>query len=258
MIDSLKIEHIDIVDSTSSELKRRILSSSVETCSILIAESQTAGRGRRGRTWLNTEDALMMSVAIPVGELNSKDLPLISHAAALAVFNAISQLDGFDGLNNSGIKWPNDILLEGKKICGILSEIVNNTCGIMHVIIGIGVNVNADSFPSGLLQPITSIKQVFGYLIDKNLLCERIIIELLMRLEILLSNNSCDLIAEYRKHCITLGKAITVYPNSNYSYEAFANDVDSEGRLIIIDSSGREDHVNSADVSVRWAITSNN
>lgn len=250
------IERINEVDSTNSELKRRISASDVEVCSAVVAEKQTAGRGRRGRTWINTDDALMMSISIPAININSNKLPMINHAASLAVFNTISRLDGFRDSGNTGIKWPNDILLDGRKVCGILSEIISNTREIPHAIIGIGINVNADSFPEGMIQPVTSIKQFIGRSTDKYDLGESVIKEVLKKVSMLSNDESKALIYEYKQKCITIENRITVYPNFLEPYEAFAEDIDNFGRLIITKDDGIVTVLDSADVSVARSINS--
>lgn len=251
MINTPSIERINEVDSTNSELKRRVSVSAAGVCSAIIAERQTAGKGRKGRTWINTDDALMMSVSIPVSKINSDKLPMISHAASLAVFNSISQLVGFCVSDDTGIKWPNDILLNGKKVCGILSEIVFNTCEIPHAIIGIGINVNAESFPEGMIQPVTSVKQFIGRSADKYDLGECVVKEVIKILSLLENDESEALIDEYKQKCITIGNKITVYPNFSEQYEAFAEGIDNSGRLIIINNDGIKSVLDSADVSVR-------
>ncbi len=254
MINTPFIERINEVDSTNSELKRRVSVSDSEVCSAIITERQTAGKGRKGRTWINTDDALMMSISIPVSKINSDKLPMISHAVSLAVFNSISQLVGFCASDNTGIKWPNDILLNGRKVCGILSEIVLNTCEIPHAIIGIGINVNAESFPEGMIQPVTSVKQFIGRSVDKYDLGECVIKEVLKTVSLLENDESKALTDEYKQKCITIGNKITVYPNFSEPYEAFAEGIDNLGHLIIIKNDGTVTILDSADVSVRRPI----
>lgn len=244
------IERIYEVDSTNSELKRRVSASNVEMCSAVIAERQTAGRGRKGRTWMNTADALMMSISIPVLTLNPDEIPMISHAASLAVFNSISQLEGFCDSTDTGIKWPNDILLDGKKVCGILSEISTNSCGIPHAIIGIGINVNAESFPDGMMQPVISVRRFIGRSVDKYALGKYAVNEVLKKTSMVANNEGIALIEEYKHKCITIGKAITIYPNFSDPYEAVAESIDNFGRLIVIKHDGTMNALDSADVSV--------
>ena len=252
MISTPFIEWIDEVDSTNSELKRKVSISDVATCSVVIAKRQTAGKGRKGRTWMNTADALMMSISIPVSTINTDKIPMISHAASLAVFNSISQLDGFNGLDDTGIKWPNDILLGGRKVCGILSEMVINACEIPHAIIGIGINVNAESFPEGMTQPVTSVKQFIGRSVDKYDLGKCVIKKVLKMVSMLANDGSDALIDEYKHKCITIGNTITVHPNFSEPYEAFAEGIDNLGRLIVTKNDGIVTALDSADVSVKW------
>lgn len=255
MISIPYIERINEIDSTNSELKRRVSASKVEVCSALIAERQTAGKGRRGRMWVNTDGALMMSISIPVSKINPDKLPMVNHAASLAVFNSISQLDGFCVSDNTGIKWPNDVLLDGRKVCGILSEIIINTCEIPHAIIGIGINVNADSFPEGMIQPITSVKQFIGRSTDKYELGECVMQEVIKGVSMLVNDECKALIDEYKHKCITVGNKIMVFPNFSEPYVAFAEEIDKFGRLIVMNDDGVTTVLDSADVSVRRLTT---
>lgn len=247
----MKIEHLHTVDSTNQELKRRVEACAPNVFAALRADYQSEGRGRRGRTWINTRDALMMSAAVPIGDVNPESIPLVSFAAALAAHDAI--FDGRQACSSerTGIKWPNDVLLDGKKVCGILTELVRSADGVIHAVIGIGINVNEDSFPTDLLQPAVSMKQFFGVETDKGRLADKLLDSLLKRIE-QLKKNEDTIIDEFCGSCININRTVIVHPNFEEPFEAYASAVDECGRLIVNKSDGSIQRISSADVSVRW------
>ncbi len=252
MIDIAVIEHITEVDSTNTELKRRIsLMTEMPEYMAITADKQSSGHGRIGRVWSNTDGALLMSVALPTNGLSGKELPMLNYAAALAVFDSISELDSIGNIVSIEIKWPNDILLNGKKVCGILSELVKNAIGEIYAVIGIGINVNADVLPDELLQSASSLKASFGYSIELESFKKVLLKMLLQRTKILISGGREMLLREYKKRCITLNKRIIVHPNFGKSYEAFAVDLDMYGRLLIKNVEDELILLDSADVSIR-------
>lgn len=140
---------LESVDSTNSYLKRIIKADGLTKGLAVMAKSQTAGRGRLGRTWLSNGDTLCMSIAVK--NEYAEGLTLL---AALAVYEA---LKGFCSDKTLQVKWPNDIICEGKKLCGILCERVET-----YTVIGIGVNVNDKSFDREIEHKATSLYLLSG------------------------------------------------------------------------------------------------
>jgi BirA family transcriptional regulator, biotin operon repressor / biotin---[acetyl-CoA-carboxylase] ligase len=141
----------DSIDSTNIEaLKQVRLGADEGLC--VVARQQTAGRGRQGRFWSSPMDAgLYLSVVLrPTFEI--KDVPLITLTTAIAVSDALTELGA-----GPDIKWPNDVLIKEKKICGILAETTDTDRGLA-VVVGIGINVTSDSFPSELAESATSVE----------------------------------------------------------------------------------------------------
>ena len=131
-----KVEILSTVDSTNLECKRRIREGR-ELPDLLVANEQTAGRGRLGREFESPEDSgIYMSLHL-LPCLQAEDMVLITSAAAVAVCRAIRAVTGDEPV----IKWVNDIFLHDKKICGILAEAITGSDGRIHVVLGIGINV---------------------------------------------------------------------------------------------------------------------
>ncbi|MBR3988414.1 MAG: biotin--[Clostridia bacterium] len=142
--------YLESVDSTNSYLKRIIKESGLSKGMAVMAKSQTAGRGRLGRSWLsNPRDTLCMSIGVKNDYAEGFTL-----LAALAVYEALKP---FCSDKNLQIKWPNDIIAENKKLCGILCERVDE-----YTVIGIGINVNDKSFVSEIEHKATSLYLLSG------------------------------------------------------------------------------------------------
>lgn len=130
----------------------------------LTSEQQTAGKGRRGREWVspfgkNIYYSLMITL-----KNGSQQLEGLSLTIGLAVLDTLHKI----GLKSAGLKWPNDLLVNNKKLCGILIELQGDPADICHVVIGIGINTNMSSAPSTIDQPWTSLQQELGQLINRN------------------------------------------------------------------------------------------
>lgn len=136
---ALPIYHYSILDSTNAEAKRRGTAKSA----VILADRQTAGRGRLGRQFFS-EGGIYTSIILPAESLSFSPM-LLTSAAAFAVCRAV-RAAGFD----AKIKWVNDILLDGKKICGILAEAMSGENGISGFVVGIGINIGNPDFPSEL------------------------------------------------------------------------------------------------------------
>ena len=143
------IRHYNCLDSTNEEARR--LSRAGETGPLWIAaRRQTAGRGRRGRSWVSGEGNLFATLLISAPQPNSSQLAFV---AALACAETIAH---YAPKSRVTLKWPNDVLLEGKKVCGILLE------GLGNGALAIGIGINIAQFPAGTEYPATSLDKVTG------------------------------------------------------------------------------------------------
>lgn len=157
------------VDSTNAEALRR-LQGRQEPPFIVLAERQTCGRGRRGRAWVSPfGENLYYSLALRIdgGMRQLEGLSLVVGLALLQTLRAV-------GVVAAGLKWPNDLLVDGRKIAGILLELSGDPADVCHVVIGIGINVNMLAGDrTGIDQPWTSLRAELGRCVDRNeLVCE--------------------------------------------------------------------------------------
>ncbi|MCG6539597.1 bifunctional biotin--[acetyl-CoA-carboxylase] ligase/biotin operon repressor BirA [Pseudomonas sp. KSR10] len=153
----------DTVDSTNAEALR-LLRSEVAAPFVVLAESQINGRGRRGRVWVSPFGRnLYYSLALKIAN-GSEGLSGLSLVVGLAVLHALRRA----GVEDVGLKWPNDLYVSGKKIAGILLELTGDPADVCHVIIGIGINVNMISDGLDIDQPWTSVRAQTGVLVDRS------------------------------------------------------------------------------------------
>lgn len=152
------------VDSTNAEALR-LLSAGAQPPFVVLAETQRAGRGRRGRKWISpVAQNLYYSLAYRITG-GFQQLSGLSLVAGLAVMVSLRNL----GVRQTGLKWPNDVYAGGRKLAGVLLELSGDPADVCHVVVGIGINVNMVSTKEQIDQPWTSIRAELGYLIDRNL-----------------------------------------------------------------------------------------
>ena len=156
------------VDSTNAEVLR-LLGTGKQAPFLLLAEQQTAGRGRRGRAWVSPfAENMYYSLLIRI-DGGMRQIEGLSLVVGLALLKAIKEL----GVSDAGLKWPNDVLVDGQKIAGILLEMSGDPGDECHVVIGVGVNVNMKVVEvDAITQAWTSLSRVLGKAIDRNQLVE--------------------------------------------------------------------------------------
>lgn len=214
---------------------------------VIIADEQTQGRGRLGREWISTKgDDIFMSIV-----LKPKIIPrlasMLTIIAAMAVNKAIRSMTNLP----SKIKWPNDIIIHGKKVCGILTEMNTIEEQLEYVVVGIGVNVNKDSFPMELHNKATSIGLESGQTWDKNQLIVDILKEFEENyLEFMKCFNLRFLMNEYNKNLVNLQQEVRIIEHSK-EQRGIALGINEYGGLLIKEEKGTIKVISSGEVSVR-------
>jgi BirA family biotin operon repressor/biotin-[acetyl-CoA-carboxylase] ligase len=212
---------------------------------VVIAETQTGGKGRLGRTWTSPRGNLYMSVvlrpAVPISKA-----PLITLMGAVAVASGIRRQCGVP----AGIKWPNDILLSGKKVSGLLTEMSAEPDRIRHIVLGIGVNVNMDS---RALQPdvrriSTTLAAAVGKTVDRTAFLRTLLAELDLWYHRFLKGDT-EVLAAWKELNVTLGQRVAV-SGGGARLEGLARGVDAEGRLILKLDDGTLRQVAAGDVTI--------
>jgi len=242
------IIHFPVLDSTNNKAKE-MAENGCDDGLIVVADEQTSGRGRLGRSWISPKDSGIYMSIILRPCLTPSDAQKLTLIAALAVCSAIDNYVTLD----AAIKWPNDILLANKKVCGILTEVKTANDAIKYAIIGIGVNVNLPSsyVPLELKDKITSLQIELGRAIDKKGLFESIVKEFDKKYyDFVYYNKLQELLKEYRKKCISIGKKAIAFKGED-SREVMVRDIDSDGALLVIDKNGHIERIISGEVSIR-------
>lgn len=232
--------------STSDEVKQLSLKSDASAI-VCLADLQTKGRGRLGRQWQSPAgQGIWMSILLKP-QIPPELAAQLTQVAAVAVVDAIKSVTG----RQAGIKWPNDIIIGNKKVCGILTEMSAEIGSINHVILGIGMNVDIESFPEELSTTATSLLLETGVSHSRTDLVESI----LKRFEVLYykfveSQSLEGCIEMCRAFSVTLGSDISVIQPSRTIY-AKAVALNEKGELVIEHKDGERETIYYGEVSVR-------
>ncbi len=238
----IKIITVKETTSTNDELKKRALSGERENV-LFAADSQTAGRGRKGRSFFSPRDTGIYMSLLLHPDLAAEECTLITPLCAVAVAEAIEAVTQA----KAGIKWVNDIFVGEKKVAGILTEGAFTRSGTDYVIVGIGINLSPpeEGFPD-------EIKDIAGALTDGGQeKRERLIAETVNRFMYHLAGIKSRAFAPlYRERLFFLGEEITVLTPDG-SYKATAVDIDSDCRLTVRNADGELKTLGSGEISVR-------
>lgn len=246
---NLVIKRIKVMketDSTNEEAKRLIRSGDDEGGIVIAAECQTAGKGRFCRKWESPqEDGVFFSLLLRP-DIPPTDVASITLASGYAVCLAIRDITGID----ARIKWPNDVIVGCKKLCGILTEMAAQSDRIDYLIIGIGINVNNSSFPEAIADRATSVFLETGTKTDRNLFLSKVLYYLDREIGKFLVSLSIDDVEHFKEICATMGRLVTVQRGNN-TISGTAYDISPEGELIIRTEDGKDVVINSGEVTVQ-------
>lgn len=241
------IEVVEAVDSTSTELSRRAGSCSLKG-RVCLAEKQTAGRGRRNRSWVATPYRdLMMSVSWVFPRWPA-ELPTLGLVSSLMIVEALEAVGG-DGLE---LKWPNDIVHQYRKVCGVLLDATGETQGDCRVIIGIGVNVSmGGEQAAGIDQHWVDLETLLGQPPDRNRLAAECLDRLMPMLDSFTDEGFASCLQRWRDRDALAGHAVSVTGADGTVVHGKAAGIDDSGRLRFVDDAGVTRFFTQGDVSVR-------
>lgn len=236
-------------DTTNNRARELALEGAPEG-TLVVAEKQTAGRGRRGKVWESPLGTGIWMSLVLRPQIAPAEASVLTLLCGLATAEAIEAETGL----SAGIKWPNDILINGKKAVGILTEMDCEMSEVHFVIPGIGINVNTASFPPEIAEIATSLYLECGKTVSRRRLVHRVLERLEEYYETFLRTGSfAAMLEDYRKHCITLGKEVHVLGREPFFAEAL--DITPEGELLVRRAdNGKEEVVFSGEVSIRGVI----
>lgn len=245
-----EFQYFHSIDSTNTQVKREALLGAAEGLCV-VSSQQTAGRGRRGRSFhspagLGVYFSLLLRPTLPLSQLME-----LTPWVAVAVCQAISQCCGIA----PQIKWTNDIVWEGKKLCGILTELglESDSDSLDYVVVGIGTNLShkKEDFPEEVAEIAVSLEQILGKPVDHNQFC----VALLQSLEKMYQGfpqEKAHYLKEYRAACLSTDREVLVLRGDD-SRPAFASHVDEEFRLCVryLDGAQETASLSTGEVSVR-------
>lgn len=240
-----KYIYYDTVDSTNIQCKKQCNDKAIEGITI-VSEEQSDGRGRLGRQW---ESPKSTGIWTTIG-LTPRVLPemasKITIIAAAAVYKALKELN-----IDCGIKWPNDIVINGKKICGILTEMNTKENEINYVVVGIGINVNMDCFPEELKEKATSLKKELGYKVDRAKLLGNVLNYFEKYYDLFKDTGDISLVNEVCKQgSVIIDKDVRLIMGNEVKLGRVL-DIDEDGQLIVRYEDNSIHKVFSGEVSVR-------
>lgn len=238
--------YFDVTDSTNLQAKL-LAERGAAHGTLAVADTQTAGRGRRGRQWDSPSGTNLYFTLLLRPQFQPSQASMLTIVMAASVARAIKEC----GIKEIQIKWPNDLVLNGKKICGILTEMSAEPDCIHYVVIGVGINIGQYTFPEELRETATSIANETGReirraeLLQKILECFEEVSDGFCRI-----GNLSGLLADYEECLVNKNREVKVLDPKG-EYTGTAKGITETGELIVIDSTGAKKLVYAGEVSVR-------
>lgn len=243
-----EIHYFPLIDSTNTKAKN-LAASGCQEGTVVLAEEQGSGRGRICRAWFSPAGKGIWLSVVLRPQLSPYEVSKCTLMAAVAVYKAILRVTGV----SCGIKWPNDILYQGKKLVGILTELNAEIDAVNYIVIGMGINVNIseEDFPEELKSIATSLQIVAGKSISRLELVCAVLEELERSYQEVLQHGFGTILAEWRRYSATLGKEVRVI-SPNRSFTGKALDIGEDGTLLV-QAGDKIEKVVAGDVSIREA-----
>ena len=240
-----EIYYFDSIDSTNTKAKE-LAEEGHPSGTLVVADRQTAGKGRRGRSWESPTGIGIFMTLMLKPEINPNNASMLTLVAAMATTRAIRRVTGVPAM----IKWPNDIVMNGKKVCGILTEMSAQFDYINHIVIGIGINVHNEDFPEEIAKTASSLYLESGQHIHRASLIEAFLEEFEdVYAEYLKTEDMEGLQKEYDAMLVNRGRQVRVL-DPKEPFEGKAMGITKKGELIVDTWESRK-LVSSGEVSVR-------
>lgn len=238
--------YYDEIDSTNNRAKEYGEKGSPHGM-LFVADKQVAGKGRRGRSWESPAGSSIYMTILLHPEILPTKAPQLTLVMAMAVADGIQKMTGLE----TKIKWPNDIVVNGKKICGILTEMSTEIDYINYVVIGVGVNVNQETFPAEIQSTATSLKIELGETVRRSGLIAAVMASFEQYYEVFMKTEDLSgLRNRYNSMLVNLDQEVKVL-EPGHEYEAHALGINRTGELIVRTPDGEEKEIYAGEVSVR-------
>lgn len=241
-----RIVYFDKTDSTNNRAKDAGEKGGVHG-TLFVADAQSAGKGRRGRAWSSPPgESVYMTLLLRPGIMPDR-APMLTLVMGLSVVEAIRTVTGIE----AEIKWPNDVVVNKKKVCGILTEMAAEMTYVNYVVIGVGINVNQKHFPEEIADMAVSLRKETGKVYRRS----ELIAAVLERFEenygtFLRTGDLSEIRKAYDAALVNRGREVRVLEPGN-EYEALAEGISDIGELIVRLPDGQKRHVFAGEVSVR-------
>ena len=232
------------IDSTNNLAKEHARNNAQEGL-VIIAESQTGGRGRMGRFWHSPpETGIYLSILLKPN-LKPDQLSLITLLAGVSAISTINELSH----QRANLKWPNDILINNKKICGLLCEMTQKQGNSLSVVIGIGINVNQtpEQFPENLKKTATSLRIVNGSPINRLTVIRSLLTTLDREYHFFLTEGGSSVVKKWSLNTDLFGKKISVKRGAVITIGT-AMHLDESGRLVLRRDNGHDEAIDSGEI----------
>lgn len=238
--------YLECVDSTNT-YALHLGEEGAEDGTVVIAEEQTGGRGRRGRVWETQKGKNIMMSLLLRPQIRPEHASRLTLVMAMAVVQGIREATGLE----AKIKWPNDAVINGRKICGILTEMCAEPHKVHHVVIGCGINVNQTTFPEETCQYAGSLCLEKGEPVSRTEVIHAVLDAFTSLYEIFLETEDLSRLKDtYNSCCINCGQQIQVLEPGN-AYSGTAEGINDRGELIVKKTDGEIVCVYAGEVSVR-------
>ncbi len=241
-----EVLYFDTIDSTNTKAQE-LAEKGYPSGTLVVADKQESGKGRRGRSWVSPSGTGIFMTLMIKPDINPNNASMLTLVAALAVAKAITSVTGEEAM----IKWPNDIVVNGKKVCGILTEMNAQFDYINNIVVGIGINVHNESFPEEISQMASSLMIEAG---GKRFHRAQIIAETMSYFEqyydtFLKTQDLSALVREYDELLVNRNKSVRVL-DPKEPFDGKAMGITPKGELIVDTWESRK-LVSSGEVSVR-------
>jgi BirA family biotin operon repressor/biotin-[acetyl-CoA-carboxylase] ligase len=220
----------------------------VKNGSVVLSEKQSDAKGRLGKHWESPLGGIWLSLILSPKVDHSK-IPMITLATGVVVIKTLEKI----GIKNAEIKWPNDVMINGKKICGILTEAITRFNVIDNVIIGVGIDANfeVDELSEELQEGTTTLDLELGHRVDENEVI-KIFLEEFEKIGILFNEGEFEtILKEWRKYSYSIGKIVEVREPFSKSYDAYVLGVSREGALVVEKIDGTLEKVISGECRIK-------
>jgi BirA family transcriptional regulator, biotin operon repressor / biotin---[acetyl-CoA-carboxylase] ligase len=239
--------HVFQETTSTNDVAARLARGGAEEGAVVFAESQTKGRGRMGRAWISPAGQGLWFTVLLRPDIPPQETTQLTVAAATALSRAVTLQTGL----TPEIKWPNDLLIRGRKIAGILTEMRAELDRVQEVLLGIGVNVNfaADDIPDALRRIATSLKIETGQKVNRAELAVAMLRELDRDYQAVMEGQFARLAEQWEERCSTLGRQVAIRYGDRV-IRGRAESLDDDGALLVRGAHGHLERIVGGDVTV--------